>query len=70
VGGLLSQDVQSTKKQQSTVRLASSVPSAPSLVAPAARFLTPLHATHRVRHAPRPHKGLLSWWAHDLWGWL
>jgi hypothetical protein len=67
LGGLLSQDVSPTKKQQGQVNLASTVNAGPSLTAPAARLLPPLPSSH---HAPAVHRGLLSQWAHDLGGWL
>jgi virulence factor Mce-like protein len=66
LGGLLAQDVTPTKKQQATVNLASHSSGAPSLSAPAARFLPPLPSSHRG-HAGR---GLLAQWAHDVGSWL
>jgi phospholipid/cholesterol/gamma-HCH transport system substrate-binding protein len=66
LGGLLSQDVKPTKKQQATVNLASN-PTGPSLSAPAARLLPPLPSSHHSRHAGR---GLLAQWAHDVGSWL
>ncbi len=67
LGGLLSQRVAPTKKQQATVNLASSSPSGPSLSAPSSRLLPPLPSNHGSHRAGR---GLLSQWVHDIGGWL
>jgi phospholipid/cholesterol/gamma-HCH transport system substrate-binding protein len=68
LGGLLSQDVQTTKStHHPTAQLASEVPSRPSLSAPAARLLPPLPSAH---HHRRVHAGLLDQWAHDVRSWL
>jgi virulence factor Mce-like protein len=65
-GGLLSQDVTPTKKQQATVNLASNPKDGPSLTAPASRLLAPLPSSHHTRHQ----RGLLAQWAHDVGSWL
>jgi hypothetical protein len=67
LGGLLAQHATPTKKQQATVNLASRAGGAPSLNAPAARFLPPLPSRHRSIPAGR---GLLAQWAHDVGSWL
>jgi phospholipid/cholesterol/gamma-HCH transport system substrate-binding protein len=72
LGGLLSQDVHSTKtnktKKKATAQLALNVPKGPSLSAPAARFLPPLPSAHH--HARRAHPGLLDRLAHTVRSWL
>ena len=66
LGGLLSQKVQQ-QAGSSNATLAAQSSSAPTLTAPAAGLLPPLHAqTHRSAH----HRGLLAQWAHDVWSWL
>jgi phospholipid/cholesterol/gamma-HCH transport system substrate-binding protein len=68
LGGLLSQDVQTTKARHSpTAQLASDVPKGPSLNAPAARLLP---AMPSARHRRTAHAGLLDRWAHDVRSWL
>lgn len=69
LGGLLSQDVQTTKApHHPTAELATDVPSGPSLSAPAARLLPPLPPS--AHHHRRAHAGLLDQWAHDVRSWL
>jgi virulence factor Mce-like protein len=67
LGGLLSQKVTSSKKQQTTVNLASDSSSGPSLTAPAANLLPALPSHHHAHHSRR---GLLAQWAHDVGSWL
>jgi phospholipid/cholesterol/gamma-HCH transport system substrate-binding protein len=67
VGGLMSQDVTPSKKQQATVNLAASTAGGPSLTAPAARLLPPLPSSH---HSVHRGSGLLAGWLHDVRSWL